>query len=390
MCVPMTLTSPPPVQNRTKPIHGFFIDSSASRSTSLPTFLPTRATGENTHQASPIRASAYFPHIPTQQKSGKRECPFSDAPAAKNQLKDVAKEPMMHWKTAPTTLTSILCMSIIAATAALADNHGTNSDAASNKTLNSVLAAQPNDIKARYDARHPVATMTFCEINEGDTVIETLPGGGWYSSILYPYLGETGKLIGAHYPRALFERFGWDETRLQSVLDRNKNWPAKTKSNAVAKGGVIDSYTMTKMPNTYHGVADKVLFIRSLHNLRRFEGTGYLESSLKEAFLSLKPGGLVCVVQHRAQESVPDAWATGSKGYLKQSTVIDAFEAAGFKFVGASEINANPKDRPSENEVVWRLPPTLRGPEENSKAWQANKEIGESDRMTLKFIKPAS
>lgn len=267
----------------------------------------------------------------------------------------------------------------------------TTTNASVNADLDAVLSAQPADIKERYAERHPAETLAFFEVKAGDVVIETLPGGGWYSGILHPYLGEKGKLIGAHYPRAVLERFGWDKERLQSMLDRNKNWPKTTLAKAVAKGGAIDSFDITEMPETINGTADKILFIRSLHNLSRFnKDGGFLDKAIAEAFRALKPGGIAGVEQHRAPEISSEAWTGGDNGYLKQSKVIAAFEAAGFKLVATSEINANPKDKPTEKDNVWRLPPTLRGLEPNSDAWRANKEIGESDRMTLKFVKPAT
>lgn len=273
---------------------------------------------------------------------------------------------------------------------ALAETEATSSDAtATDKRLTDILSNQSADAKSRYPWRRPAETMSFCQIQEGDTIIETFPGGGWYSRILYPYLGKNGRLIGAQYPLSVFKRFGWDDARLQPILNRDKNWARSIARDPVAIGGAIDVYTMTQMPKRYYGIADKVLFIRSLHNLNRFgDETGYMKNTLNESFLSLKPGGIACVVQHRASETASDVWANGSNGYLKQSVVITAFEAAGFKLVETSEMNANPKDRPSENESVWRLPPTMRGSKENTAQWRAMKEIGESSRMTLRFIKP--
>lgn len=259
-----------------------------------------------------------------------------------------------------------------------------------NEALAAVLAAQPADIKTCYAARHPAETLSFFEVQQGDTVIETLPAGGWYSGIIYPYLGTSGKLIGAHYPLSLFERFGWDKDRLKGALDRDANWPKETVSKAISKGGEVDSFNLSEMPDRINGTVNKFLFIRSLHNLNRFgKEAGYLDKALAEAYRALKPGGIAGVVQHRAPETASDKWADGSNGYLKQSMVIAAFEAAGFKLVEASEINANPKDRPAETDNVWRLPPSLRGAEENSAKWQEHKNIGELDRMTLKFVKPA-
>ncbi len=287
-------------------------------------------------------------------------------------------------------IAAALCLLItLPAAARAADPEVSKPASQADDVLATVLAAQPEEIKARYAFRRPAETLAFFEVQPGDTVIETLPGGGWYSGILYPYLGEGGKLIGAHYPLSLFERFGWDKERLQNVLARDAGWQKSTASKAVAKGGGLDRFTLTEMPDSLNGTVSKVLFIRSLHNLNRFgKDAGYLDKTLAEAYRALKPGGIAGVVQHRAPETASDTWADGSNGYLKQSMVIAAFEAAGFKLVETSEINANAKDRPVETDNVWRLPPSLRGVEENSAKWQDNKAIGESDRMTLKFVKP--
>lgn len=288
------------------------------------------------------------------------------------------------------SLAAAISLVFAAPLVAIAADAPTAKDVQVNEALAAVLAAQPAEIKERYAARNPGETLTFFDVKQGGVVIETLPGAGWYSGILHPYLGEQGKLIGAHYPLGVIERFGFDKDRLQSMLDRNANWPKATLTKAVSKGGEIDSFNMTEMPERLNGVADNVLFIRSLHNLSRFNKDGsYLDKAIAEAFRALKPGGIVGVEQHRAPETASDTWADGSNGYLKQSKVIAAFEAAGFKLVAASEINANPKDRPTETDNVWRLPPSLRGLEPNSDKWRANKEIGESDRMTLKFMKSA-
>lgn len=102
----------------------------------------------------------------------------------------------------------------------------------------------------------------------------------------------------------------------------------------------------------------------------------------------LKPSREIGVVQHRALEDRPDSWADGNNGYLKQSFVIKTIQAHGFEFIAASEINANPKDLAGEGDIVWRLPPSIRGSKENSAKRAAVMAIGESDRMTLKFRKP--
>ena len=133
-----------------------------------------------------------------------------------------------------------------------------------------------------------------------------------------------------------------------------------------------------------------VLYIRALHNLSRFnDDGGHLDASLAEAYRVLKPGGIVGVVQHAAPEDAPDESTKGQRGYLKQSTLVSQFEAAGFKLVGTSTINSNPDDVPATDEIVWRLPPSLNGTEEGTPERAAVEAIGESNRMTLKFKKPA-
>ena len=101
----------------------------------------------------------------------------------------------------------------------------------------------------------------------------------------------------------------------------------------------------------------------------------------------LKPGGIVGVVQHRAPETADDEWANGSAGYMKQSNVIAAFDAAGFDLVKKSGVNANPKDKPTSEDVVWRLPPSLSGVGDNETLKAERMAIGESSRMTLLFKK---
>jgi predicted methyltransferase len=144
------------------------------------------------------------------------------------------------------------------------------------------------------------------------------------------------------------------------------------------------------IPPELAGTADVVLMVRAIHHFMRLEGKhGYLTQALADIDTLLKPGGIVGVVAHRAPESSSDAWAQGDAGYVKQSAVVAAFQKAGFELVESSEINANPQDRPTETDSVWRLPPTL-ATSDNDPALKAKMQaIGESDRMTLKFRKPS-
>jgi len=256
---------------------------------------------------------------------------------------------------------------------------------ASDVVLSAILEQQPEKVRARYAARNPAETLAFFGIEPGMTVAEALPGGGWYTKILVPYLGSEGKLIGAHYPDALWPQFGWDEERVQARIEGSNNWVASTADWGVS-GAAISDYKLTEAGADLDGSLDAILFIRALHNLNRFEFT---EPTIAESYRLLKPGGIVGVVQHSGPEGNPDEWANGSAGYLKQSYVVSSFEAAGFEFVGSSDVNANAADVPTAEDFVWRLPPSLATTEEGTPEQDALKAIGESNRMTLKFKKPA-
>ncbi len=256
-----------------------------------------------------------------------------------------------------------------------------------------ILEAQPDPVKARYDQRHPRETLEFFGIEPGMTVVEALPGGGWYTRILLPYLGAEGRLIGANYALEMWPLFPFGT---EAFMVEMRSWPeqfeAQTQQWCAGDCASTDTFWLGSMPDRMAGTADVVTFIRALHNLARFnEEHGYLDAALADAFNVLKSGGTFGVVQHWARDDMPDQWADGGSGYLKKEFVIAQAEAAGFEFVADSDINANPNDQPSTEEVVWRLPPSLRLPEdaENPAALRAEYEaIGESHRMTLKFRKP--
>lgn len=236
--------------------------------------------------------------------------------------------------------------------------------------------------RGRDAYRNPEQTLDFFEIERGDTVIEALPGGGWYARILLPWLDEEGRYYAMNYPMNVFERiFGdglTDERRAE--LER---WEDDFGDRAVGWGGAADgAFRIGDAPGDLHGEADAVLYIRALHNLARF---GLLEAAADEAFLLVRPGGVVGVVQHRAPAGESDARADGSRGYMREADVIAAFEGAGFVLEETSEINANPRDTADWETGVWVLPPSLGGPEEERARME---EIGESDRMTLRFRKP--
>lgn len=257
--------------------------------------------------------------------------------------------------------------------------------------LAAVLAAQPEKVQARYAYRHPQQTLEFFGIEPGMKVVEALPGGGWYSKILAPYLGEGGQLVGVDYDKNLFPLFGFfSAERLAAKETWAEDWVIEAKAWFDSPVADIQAFQFGSMPSQFEGQLDAVLMIRALHNLARFEQEGgFLTTALEEVFRSLKPGGVVGVVQHMADESAPDDWATGDAGYLKKSFVIEQMEAAGLELVAESDINTNAADQPSPEDIVWRLPPTLMTSGDDAELAARYTAIGESNRMTLLFRKPA-
>ena len=243
-----------------------------------------------------------------------------------------------------------------------------------------------NEIEASRDVfRHPKETLRFFDVRPGMTVVETLPGRGWYSKILVPYLGPSGHFIAANYTLDISAKiFGG---RWQAMRQRFEDWPQtfpEWLASLVDDPPNISTYHITEAPNSLSNSVDRILFVRSLHHLNRFDPK-ILDQAANESFRLLKRGGIVGVVQHRAPKENRLGWADGSNGYLHTARVVEAFENAGLKLIASSEINANGRDRPTENDKVWRLPPTLSGDDEQQR--QAAINIGESDRMTLKFQK---
>lgn len=265
--------------------------------------------------------------------------------------------------------------------------------AAVETSLADILAAQPEATRARYPDRHPRETLEFLGIERGMTVVEALPGGGWYSKILLPYLGPQGTLIGADYPFGIWQHFGgfatpeFIETKKTWAID----WPAGAEEWRGANDAELDAFVYGALPEEMHGTADAVLLIRALHNLARFDDRGgYLGTVVTDSFNVLKPGGIAGVVQHEARPDMPDAWADGSNGYLKKDFVIGVMEAAGFEYVASSDVNNNPADQPTTDDIVWRLPPSLQTSRDDEALQAEMRAIGESNRMTLKFVKPAA
>lgn len=258
----------------------------------------------------------------------------------------------------------------------------------SSNDLDEVIASRSESDRARDGARRPAQTLNFFQVKPGMTVAEALPEGGWYTRILAPYLGADGAIYGVNYVEEIWPLFGFmDEKQIKANIESTDKFPrqvAKYTDNSINAQG----FTFSTVPEKAYKTVDRFLIIRALHNLNRFESKiGSRSQALSAVRVLLKPDGLVGVVQHRIPESAKEDGADGSRGYLKQSAVIAMFEQAGFELLASSEMNANSKDQPGPEDIVWRLPPTLSGSKDKPERKTAMEAIGESDRMTLLFKK---
>ena len=231
--------------------------------------------------------------------------------------------------------------------------------------------------RARDVYRHPVETLEFFGVRSDMTVVELWPGGGWYTAILAPLVHERGKLVVASGdpngdPKAEPTQDG------QAFLARRNRQPE-----------VFDRVAWVQVPATGDIVlgppesADAVLTFRNLHT---FVGLKKDQQILAASFRVLRHGGVLGLTDHRA----PAGGSTDPKvmfetGYIPEAYAVQMVESAGFRLVGRSEINANPRDTKDYEEGVWALPPTYANGEKDHAKYEA---IGESDRMTLRFIKP--
>ena len=226
--------------------------------------------------------------------------------------------------------------------------------------------------------RHPRETLAFFGVAPQHTVVEITPGAGWYAEILAPYLREHGQYIAAVVdPAAVPEGRGRDyQLRNKTALEAKfAAAPAQfDRARVVGYDPAAPSFGPA-------GSADVVLTFRNVHNWRT---GGQAEGMFRGFFDVLKPGGTLGVVEHRAAADVP---ADDESGYVGQAQVIELAQAAGFVLDGQSEVNANPRDTKDHPNGVWTLPPVGRHDPADAAKYRA---IGESDRMTLRFRKPAA
>lgn len=231
--------------------------------------------------------------------------------------------------------------------------------------------------RARDQWRHPLETLQFFGVDPSMTVVEIWPGGGWYTRILAPFLKSGGGLYyAAQVDPAASERAAAAVDRYRSEF-ANAEVYGEIKITSLGAGEIAPENS-----------ADVVLTFRNVHN---WTASGSAEDNFKAFYRALKPGGVLGVVEHRADEDADEK--DSSSGYVKESTVKALAEAAGFELAGASEINANPNDTKDHPFGVWTLPPVRRssaspGQEDPNFDRAKYDAIGESDRMTLKFVKP--
>ncbi|MBT8061572.1 MAG: methyltransferase [Gammaproteobacteria bacterium] len=278
---------------------------------------------------------------------------------------------------------AVLLMTFLFATQAQAWEH--------TERLAKIMAAQDEAVQARFAVRNPLRTMAFFGIEPGMTVIEGLPGdAGWYTGLLVPFLGADGALVGADYAERMFPWFGFfSDEFIASKATWVEDWTAATRERAGEVSTEISAFQFGSMPEDMEGKADAALMIRAFHNLFRFEAEhGVLSEALDEIYRALKPGGVLGVIQHQAPDHMPAGWANGSRGYVKKATMIERLQAAGFVFEAESAVNQNPKDQPGPDDFVWRLPPSLATSGEDPALRARMLEVGESNRMTLRFRKP--
>ncbi|RYZ09057.1 MAG: methyltransferase domain-containing protein [Myxococcales bacterium] len=250
---------------------------------------------------------------------------------------------------------------------------------ASTKAALTAIAASPHRKPGSADRdpqRHPQQMLEWFGVKPTQTVLEYGPGEGWWTELLAPLLAKRGKLFVTET-----DPNGPKDQRPTLYGQRTKYF---LEALPEAYGNVQPVIVDPKAPSlaSIEGKVDVALVFRSLHGMNN---SGQLGAWLRELHRALKPNGVLGIEQHRAAAGQNPS-ETSKRGYLPEAFVIEQVEAAGFKLAAKSELNANPKDTKDYPEGVWSLPPTLREGEKNRDKYLG---IGESDRMTLKFVKVA-
>jgi predicted methyltransferase len=228
--------------------------------------------------------------------------------------------------------------------------------------------------------RHPAETFSFFRIHPDHKVGEYAPGGEWVSRTLGRFIDEKGKFTGLYF--SADAGFGTPEqaTRIKAAAAKYPEDVAKVTGRPAS---AYTAFTLDAIPEGEKGTFDRILVMRMLHNMHRWN---IADTELKRMRELLKDDGLIGIEQHRAKPNAPNSYADGTKGYLREADVIKMMELAGFELVAKSEINANPKDSADWPDGVWTLPPVLTLKDKDRAKYEA---IGETDRMTMIFKKKA-
>jgi predicted methyltransferase len=232
--------------------------------------------------------------------------------------------------------------------------------------------SEQNRARDRY--RHPKATLLFFGIRPEMSVLEVWPEPGWYTEVLAPLLADKGRYyagVAAADPKSEYN------TR------RLAEYRQKLASSPQLYGHVtVVTFPLDGTDAVPPGTLDMVLTFRNIHNWMRRDEAG---AAFATMFRALKPGGVLGVVEHRGNPAVPQD-PRAKSGYVNEDYAIKLIEAAGFRLEASSQVNANPKDTKDYEQGVWTLPPTYQLGDKDREKYAA---IGESDRFTLKFVKPA-
>lgn len=229
--------------------------------------------------------------------------------------------------------------------------------------------------RARDRYRHPSETLAFFNVAPDMKVGEYAPGGGWYSRLLGHYLGGEGRLVGLFFDPT---KGPFNSENQQQIRDSASKFSADVAGFTGLSAERFTGYTLDAVPESEKGTLDRILIIRMMHNILRWN---MADSEIRAMRELLKDDGMIGIVQHRAKGDAPYSYADGNKGYLREGDVIAFMQVHGFELIGKSEVNANPKDSANHERGVWEMPPSLATKREDLKG------LGESDRMTLLFRK---
>lgn len=235
--------------------------------------------------------------------------------------------------------------------------------------------------KERDEYRHPAKVLEFFGTQPNQHVLEMWPGNGWYSEILAPYVKDKGKYTAVTFA---VDNLNSDDRKAAFWSKTALKYREKMSDKAIYGNVAFGEFEPPrKVELTKNNSVDVAYVVRVMHI---WDEEGMLSQGLSSIYEALKPGGILAVIQHKGDE-IQGIGSAAGEGYLGQNYVIEASEKVGFKFVESSDVNANPKDTKNYPKGVYSLPPMLAMGAKNKDKYM---DIGESDRMTLKFIKPRS